>query len=261
MNMATLARHAPVIIAMTKDDLRRKHAGSILGRLWHFLYPLLFLALYTCAHIYVFKARIGDLQGFDYALAVFSGLVFYFCLSEALAQSVLVLHQNAQLLKNSRFPAELFAPRIALIALQSQTVSIFILAGALAWRHHLGWNALWVVPGLLLEFLLLTGLSWILAPMSAIIPDLKAALPLGLLFILFATPFSYTPDMISSSLLRKVMWLNPAFYPVEAFRSALAFNTNASFGIWAGFTAVSILVFASGLVFFRRMKPLLPDFL
>jgi len=51
---ALLWKHRRLLIQTTWNDIRTRFAGSILGLIWLFLFPLLFLGAYAFMYIFLF---------------------------------------------------------------------------------------------------------------------------------------------------------------------------------------------------------------
>ena len=54
-----LRERGPLILAMTRRDIRDRYAGQALGVAWAFLSPLLIMTVYVMAFGLIFKGRIG----------------------------------------------------------------------------------------------------------------------------------------------------------------------------------------------------------
>src|SRR5262245_8799959 len=56
-----LWRHRRLLIQTTRNDIRARYAGSVLGLAWLVFFPLMFLGVYAVVYLFVFKIRFGDM--------------------------------------------------------------------------------------------------------------------------------------------------------------------------------------------------------
>ena len=95
--------HRRILWATTLNDIRARYKGTILGLTWPILYPLLFLGLYAVVYSLIFKIRMEGVTAFGYVLMIFSGLIPFLGLAEALGSGVGSVLSNTNLIKNTMF--------------------------------------------------------------------------------------------------------------------------------------------------------------
>src|SRR5262249_61394937 len=101
-----LWRFRRVLYASTRSELRKRFAGSILGPIWPFLYPLLFLSAYLFLWMVVFNMRFPGMGRLGYVVYVFCGLVPFLFLSEALTSGAVSFRQNMQIIYSVIMPLD-----------------------------------------------------------------------------------------------------------------------------------------------------------
>ena len=79
----TLVTHVRLLAAITRVELSKKYAGSVLGASWLVLQPALLLSVYLFVYLVVFKMRFPGFSSLGYALYVFTGLIPYMATIEA----------------------------------------------------------------------------------------------------------------------------------------------------------------------------------
>ena len=82
--VAVIFRYRRMLVAITKIELAKRHAGSVLGFSWVVLQPALLLSVYVFVYMVVLRMRFEGFSRFDYVLYVFCGLVPYLGFMEAL---------------------------------------------------------------------------------------------------------------------------------------------------------------------------------
>ena len=78
-----------ILKSTTISEVRKRYAGSLLGMLWAFLYPLMFLAVYAIIYSFVFKVSYNDLGTSEYIAVIFCGLIPFLGFSESINSGVM----------------------------------------------------------------------------------------------------------------------------------------------------------------------------
>ena len=254
----SLWRFRRVLYASTRTELRKRYAGSVLGRVWPFLYPLLFLSAYLFLWMIVFNLRFPGMGRLGYVVYVFCGLVPFLFLSEALTTSVTSIRQNIQFIKSVIMPLELVPARTVLIALSSHVVGLVVLLllsgvnGTLSWR-------LIMLPIVVGIFAIgLVGTSWITASLGVLVPDVTQVLNIAVMLLMFVSPIAFTPDMVPGRF-RFAVALNPVTYIADVYRGVLIATHPAPIPSSIVFVIGSVLLFLFGAVICARFKNVVVD--
>jgi len=254
-----LVSHWGLLWRVTRNEVRSRFAGSLLGAGWALLSPLLILGIYAAVYLLVFRVTVPGLSPSRYVLYVCSGLSLYLMTAEALATGVGSVIANKFLLSSGALPIDL-APAKALLASQStMLVGIaVVVVGAVA-DGSLPWTAvlLPLVWGLYLLGLL--GVLWVLSLLQIVLRDLQSFLAIVLMLTLIASPIAYTPAMVPP-LLRPIIVLNPFSYWASAVQQILVLGTVPGPAHVALLVVMSLGGFAAGGAFFGRGKRVLMDY-
>jgi lipopolysaccharide transport system permease protein len=251
--------HRSTLGAVTRVELRKRYAGSLLGMLWFPLYSAIFLAMYAFVYVLVFRGRMGALTPFQLVLFIFSGLIPYLGFSEALAASTTSVRANINLVKNTLFPAELVPMKQVLAAFGGMLISLAILVILVILTPFRGWHLLYLPVPLVILLGFCLGAAWILAALAALLPDIVPLINLMLILLLFLSPIGYSLDQVGG-LTSVVLYANPMTYLIESFRFALLGMRRLPFSLDAAAFLMSLLIAACGGAFFRRLKPILVDY-
>lgn len=254
----TLFKHARLLAAITRVELSKKYAGSLLGVAWLVLQPALLLAVYLFVYLVVFKVRFEGFSRIEFVLYVFAGLVPFLGAIEAITVSALSIKANMHLVKNVMLPIELVPVRTVLVALSGETVSIVIVTLLCLFNGLLGPSVLALPLALLLQALALLGLAWIVAGIGVALPDVSYFISLFMFLLMFVSPIAFTPEMVPGRL-QFVIYLNPIFYMLEVFRDCLLSDRVIDLRIWAVHAVMSVGLFVVGASFFRGFKSVLVD--
>ena len=80
-----IAQHSRILSAVTRVELAKRYSGSVLGKAWLVLYPLILLSVYLFVYLVVFKVQFEGGGPLGYAIFVFSGLIPYIGFMEAVS--------------------------------------------------------------------------------------------------------------------------------------------------------------------------------
>jgi len=257
--LKTLWLNRRIVFLTTFIELKKRHAGSILGMAWIVLYPALLLSMYMFIYLAVFKVRVSGITSpFEYSFFVLAGIIPYLGFAEVLNGSVLLLSQNRHLITNVIVPVEILPVRLVCIALVSQAVSLIILMTMLLINGKFTIYWLWLPIMLGLQFLFLAGLAYIFAALGVLMRDLSQLMAILTLFLLFISPVGYTREMVPAAL-QFVLYFNPVFYLVETFREPLLHGRLPDLNLLLIYTALSFGLFTLGSIMFKKALHTLSD--
>ena len=255
----TIGGHGRLLAAITRVELGKRHAGSILGLAWVVLQPALLLAVYLFVYMVVGGRLGGGESRFAYVLYVFCGLVPYLGFMEALTSGGVSIRQNMHLVKNVMLPIELIPVRSVLVGMAGEFVSIAIVLVLVTAGGALTARVVLLPAAVLLEVLWLVGLTWILSSVTVALPDVTYFVNLFVFLLMFVSPIGYRPELVPAAL-RWTLYLNPIFYMTQTFRATLLAPEHASVRMWAVYVVMSLGTFAVGSAFFLAFKDVLVDY-
>jgi lipopolysaccharide transport system permease protein len=257
--LGIIIRYRRLLASITRVELMKRHAGSVLGTSWVVLQPALLLSVYLFVYLVVFKIRFPGFSRFDYVLYVFCGLVPYLGFMEALTTGALSIKQNIHLVKNVMLPIELIPVRSVVVGMASQFVSIGLVLILIAASGSLTWHVVWLPAVVALQVLWLAGLTWILASLTVALPDVMYFVNLFVFLLMFLSPIGFKPDMVPPEF-RFIVYANPIYYMTEIFRATMLHGTPTSAFVAAVYVGMCTVTFAIGSAFFERFKGVLADY-
>jgi homopolymeric O-antigen transport system permease protein len=257
--LTVIYRYHLLLAAMTRVELAKRHAGSVLGMTWVVLQPALLLAVYVFVYMVVFKIRFPGFSQFDYVLYVFCGLVPYLGFMEALTTGMFSIKQNIHLVKNVMLPIELIPIRSVIVGMASQFVSIGLVLVLVLGGASLSWHLLWLPAVIALQILWLAGLTWILSSIVVALPDVAYFVNLLVFLLMFVSPIGFKPDMVPAGF-RFMIYLNPIYYMTEMYRDSMLQGQWPSRSVLIIYVSMCVATFALGAAFFDRFKGVLTDY-
>ena len=231
-------------------DVKIRYRQTLLGGVWAVLQPLMAMLIFT----FVFNRLAGvRSDGPPYPLFAFAGLAPWVFFSNALTASSNSLVANQQLVAKIYFP-RVFIPIGAVMALLVDLGFSLLLLFVLMIKYHwaLTFHALELPVYIFAALLSASGLGLIFSALNVNFRDIKYAVPFIVQMGLFVTPVIYPVSYLPARL-RPLLALNPMTGVVTGFRSALL-GTPMDMSVLRLSLLVSVILFALGLLIFRRME-------
>lgn len=255
---------APALLQATRlwrtlvaQDLAARYRGTLLGRAWPVLMPLMLLAVYGFVFGAVFRSRWpglaeGDHLGFT--LNLFAGLLVHGLMAESVGQAPGLILRNSNFVRKMVFPL----PVLVAVPLGSAVVHALVGLALLVLANGLfgtGWHAsALVAPLVLLPYLaMLFGLSLIFAAFGVYVRDLAQITGVLVMLALFTGAVFYPRSMVPSAV-AGVVDFNPITWPVEAVRNALLLGQWPSAIGFVEYLLVAVAVLAVGWICFAKLR-------
>ena len=253
-----LLRYRRILFSTTVSEIRKKYVGSILGIVWAFLYPLLFLAVYGTVYAVVFKVSYNELNTAEYIAVIFCGLIPFLGFSESISTGVGSVTANAGLIKNTMFPIELVPVRTVLTAQMTHVSGMIVLLVMVIAMGRMSVPALCCVLIWILQVMFEIGLTWILSSINVLIRDLQNVVSVVMIMLMMLSPIAYPADSIPETY-AKFLKGNPLFYFIVANQDVLMYGKLPEPQIWIPMVILGIGFFVIGYQFFIRMKTVFVD--
>lgn len=253
-----LWKHRRMLFQTATNDLRARHAGSLLGLGWLFVYPLIFLGTYSIVYVYIFRIRFQMYSSNEYVAMIFCGLIPYLGFSEALSAGTGSIISNANLIKNTLFPIELVPVKTVLTAQATQMAGLVLLVMVLGFLGRLSpW--IFCLPLIwCLQTLFTIGVVWLFASTTVFVRDLQTAVAILILILMMLSPIAYTVDMIPERF-RGFMALNPLYYIIVCYQDLLFLGKFPRPEVFWPFLLISMVSFLGGFWYMSRLKKAFAD--
>ncbi len=258
-------RHRELLISFVWRDLKARYEGSLFGRLWPFLNPLILFGVYYLVFALVLKQRFAvagqeQLEGSIAAFYIMAGLLPWIAFSESLVRCTGVVLENANLVKKIAFPSQLL-PLYAVIVNAVYFLiglAVLVIARAVAFKSlpPTVWLLLLAIP---LQVVFTTGLGLLLGAANIFLRDTAQSIQLILMLWFFTTPIVYPATLITEDPeFHQWAWvlnLNPFHHLLEIYRAALVYDhVSVPWSSIGVFALIAIAVFIPGHAFFLATK-------
>lgn len=254
-----LLQNRKLIWKLSKNDFKKRYAGSYLGMVWAFVQPVVTVVMYWIVFDRVFNTKaqlIASGVEVPYVLYLTAGLVPWFYFSEALTNGTMALIEYNYLVKQVVFKISIL-PIIKVIA--ATFVHIFFVAVllliAMAYGYHPTIYTLQIFYYSFCGFLLVLAISYTTCAVVVFFKDLQQIINIVLQVGMWATPILWDINMLSDKV-KPLFKLNPLVYIVNGYRSAIYeqewffehFYSSTYFWIF------TITLFCIGSLIFKRLK-------
>jgi len=246
-----------LVVALVRRELQSRYRQTVASVIWVLGQPLLTMIVMSMVLTHITSE---SQQGIPTPLFVYSGLIPWAYINQALYKITLSFVQDPGLVTRVYFPRILIPLAVAIAALADFAITFLLLPVLLIMygtTPSLTLLALPLVIGLMIVAVF--GIGLLLASFNAEFRDVAFAVPFLLQLGLFVTPIFYSTESIELPW-RYLYALNPFVGVIEAMRWSLLNPSNSlplDLFLISALSAFSILI--GGLYIFQRREPNMAD--
>jgi lipopolysaccharide transport system permease protein len=245
-----------LLAALTYRQYQLRYRQSVVGFVWAIIPLLATLIAATVVFHGVAKVNTGNVP---YPLFLLASLVPWTFFSSSIGQGVPSIVGSSSMISKLAFPRAVIPFTQVGLALIDLGVSIVIfLVYLLATGRMLPPTAVWFFPLLLIEMVLVLGITMLGSAMNVFARDIKLAVPAALQFWLLLTPVMYPLSRVPASL-RPLFILNPMTGLAVAFRNVLIHGIAPNFPLLIPAVVGAVFLFAAGTWYFRSTETRFAD--
>ena len=243
-------------------DVKVRYKQTVLGAAWAILQPLMTMLVFT-----LFFGRLAKVcsDGLPYPIFSYAGLLPWTFFAQGLSQSSASLVGSSNLIKKIYFPRLVIPISSVLGGLVDFAIAFVVLVGMMA--YYKIWPSVAVVFLPLLLLLAIgaaLGVGMWLSALNVEYRDVRYVVPFFVQLWLFVTPVIYPASKVAAKLseLGLPAWLyglNPMVGVVEGFRWVLLGSGSQTGSVLFASAATTVLLLASGALYFRKMERTFAD--
>lgn len=257
LNLKDLWIYRELIYFLTWRDLKVRYKQSVLGVLWAILKPFMNMVVFS-----IFFGTLAKVpsDGIPYPIFAYVALLPWGFFESALLVSARSMLQSGGMVSKIYFP-RIIVPLSSVFAnLVDFLIAFVILIGMMIYYQIAPTiNVLWLPLFLLLAMVTAIGVGLWFSALLVMYRDINYLLPFITQLWMFISPVVYSSSMVPE----KWQWLysiNPMSGVVYGFRWALLGAPESISLVSIGISSViALIVFISGLFFFRRMERVFAD--
>lgn len=226
--------------------LRADASRYMFGYIWWILEPLLFVAVF-----YVVFGIILNTGRADFLVFLMCGKLPFIWFSKTVNQASGSIVHNKGLIGKVNVTKMLFPLGIIQESLYKQSAVFALLFAVLAFNDYaVTTTHFWLIPLLLVNYLMIVVCSLIAACAVCIVRDFAMAIPLGMTFLLFSSGIFWdVRDLGDPHKTDLVLALNPIAFLLDAYRQILM-NQTPPDATHMGLMALVLVVMLIGMVWF-----------
>lgn len=256
LDLAELWSYRELIYFLTWRDVKVRYKQTAIGFAWAILQPLSMMLVFT-----LFFGRLAKMpsDSVPYPLFALGALLPWQLFSRTLSESTNSLVTDQRLITRVYFP-RIIVPLASTLAgmVEFAIASGLLVVFMLFYGVLPGIEIIWIPCFILLMLITSLGVGFWLSVLNVEYRDLRYVVPFLVQFWLFVTPVVYPSSMVPERW-RIVYGLNPMAGVIEGFRWSLLGVGDGPSGMLFVSTGVALLLFFSGIVWFRSRERTMVD--
>jgi homopolymeric O-antigen transport system permease protein len=239
-----------LILQLAWSDFKLRYKSSALGFFWSLLEPLLMLLV-----LYVVFTNLMRIQVEHYQLFLLLGIILWNFLDRGTSLSIWGIIGKPGLVQKVYFPRDILVISICITDLMMTALEFIVFVAFMAVYRLLPGLTIAYFPLLMvLELLLILGLSMALSALSVYFRDVQFIWRVILQIGFFATPIIY-PITIFPENVRWIVMLNPMAQIITMSRECVLYRIAPEPLNLAYVSILTLAVLASGYLIFGRLEP------
>ncbi len=256
IDIAELRQYRDLFYYLVLREIKVRYKQTVLGGIWAILQPLLTMVVFS-----LFFGRLAQVpsDNVPYPIFSFAALVPWIYFANAVSFS------SNSLISNQAFINKVYFPRIAVPAasifgwLLDFGIALTVLFAMMAVYGIAPTPLIVLLPVLVLLIVLsAAGTGMWLAALNVHYRDFRYVVPFVIQLWMFISPVAYPMSLVPERF-RIIYALNPMAGAIEGFRSILLGTIDFPWVLLGTSTVVSILVFLSGLAYFKKTEESFAD--
>ena len=254
-----LYRYKDLFITLTWRDFRVRYAQTTIGFLWAFIQPVITLLILSL----VFGKFVGVKTDEPYLLYAMTGISLWSYFSFVMSNAGSSIIANQGMIKKIYFPRLIIPLSKAAVGLIDLGIALLIMIGLMFYFKVIPSQNAWMAPFFVLAAMI-SALSvgiW-LSALTVRFRDFQHIVPFMVQIGLYITPVAYPADFAMNQLPKwaaALYYLNPMAGIIQGFRWSVFGGTPPDSLMYLSFCMVIVLFF-SGLVYFRKVEDEMADF-
>ena len=256
LNLHELWPYRELLFFLVWRDIKVRYRQTVLGVLWAIIQPLFSMVIFS-----VIFGRFAKLpsEGVPYPIFTYTALLPWHLFSHALGSSSGSVVGEGRLLTKIYFPRLIIPLSSVGTGIIDFFLSFIILVGLMIYYAvPFSWKIATIPLFILLVLLSALSVGLWLSALNVKYRDVRHTVPFLLTVWMYATPIAYSATLIPEQW-RALYGLNPMVGVVEGFRWMLLDKPFPDIGMFVVSTVVILILFVSGIIYFKRMENYFAD--
>jgi lipopolysaccharide transport system permease protein len=243
-----------------RQDFTGQFAGSLGGKLWLFVTPIVNILIYSFMFSAVFRAPMpAEYEGIPFVVFMMMGYLPWFAFADAVGRASTMLLEKAPLITKVMFPVQIIPAVGTLVPYMVHGIALGLFLFYLAVQGYFTLQWLWLPLVFLFQFLFTMGLVAILSALCVFLRDVQQIVALALTTWFFLTPIVYPVSMIPVEY-QPLLIFNPMHSFVQMYRELILLDS-FSMSSFLVIVPVSLFTYLFGGWVFMRIRHAFGDVL
>lgn len=256
LNLRELWIYRELVYFLTWRDLKVRYKQTALGAGWAILQPVLSMVVFSIFFGGLLNVDSGDVP---YPIFSYAAILPWGVFAKALNDTGRSLVSNRAMLTKIYFPRMVIPLASVFSSLADFLIAFVVMLGLMYYYQIAPTSNIWTLPlFLLLAVITALGVGLWLSAMNVLYRDIGYMIPYITQLWFYLTPIVYSASEVPEQ------WqffyaLNPMVGVVEGFRWALLGTSDAPSPMIAVSAVIALIVFMTGMYYFRRMERTFAD--
>ncbi len=251
-----------LILELVKRDFEERFAGSVLGRLWSFISPLVNILIYILIFSNLMSARLSGVDSkFSYSIYLISAILPWTAFSTTISRCTTVLMDKKHIISK----VNVTLPSMPLYISLSETLTLLISTGIfilllIISGHGLSEFILLVPFIFMLQLLLAFSIGLILSIVTVFIKDMKEVVGIMLQVWFWFTPIVYVKDILPEWV-KSIIVFNPFYILADSYQKIFLWKVVPETDGLIILTVITFILLALSYLVYTRLESDVKDFL
>ncbi len=251
------------IFKLAKADLIKTYRGAALGWMWAIIKPTVTIFVYWFAFAIGLRVS-SDVNGYPYFLWLIAGVVPWFYMSEMITAGTDAIRKYSYLVTKMKFPVSTIPTFVNISKFIIHAILIYIVIVLFRiFGYAIDIYYLQIPFFMLLTFIFFEIWSLLSAPLGAISKDYSNLVKAFITAVFWLSGIMWNPETVKSSVLKKILRVNPVTYLVAGFRNCFIDK------IWFWqqpkrllyFVIICAVMLVIAIVLYKKLRKEIPDVL
>ncbi|MBP6261813.1 MAG: ABC transporter permease [Nitrospira sp.] len=256
LDLGALWQYRELLVFLVWRDTKVRYKQAIIGAGWAVFQPLISMLLFTA--IFSYLAKLPS-DGVPYPLFAYAGLLPWNFIAQATSRSGTSLVGESHLISKVYFPRLIIPLAAAATPAVDLVCSLLMMIPLMLWFGMTpGWQIFLFPIFLVMALLAALAVSLWFSALHVKFRDVGHIIPFFVQLWMFASPVVYPVSLIPEQW-RALYSLNPVVGVVEGFRWTLLGQRAPSLEMMLPSIVIVLLLFVSGVIYFKRMERTFAD--
>ena len=254
--ISEIFRYRELLSRLVIKEVKVRYKQALLGMAWAIFTPLAMMLIFTFVFSKITRISTGEIP---YPIFAYCGILPWTFFASSLTSATNSLVTNSNLVTKVYFPREVFPLAVILARFIDFCVASLILVG-LMFFYHIPFHATALLFPfiLLIQVILMMGLSLLLSMGNLFFRDVKYIFDVVIILWMFTTSVIY-PINVDSPALQRILMLNPMTPILNAYRALILKGEVPGIAPLLPAIAISVAIFFIGVILFHKTEHLFAE--